>query len=78
MLDRQTLRLRLKHQCRLLPFNVEQIAGHLGFSLLARFMRQCGSIVGLGIDFSIEPLDQSIPMKPCNQCDGVHYLSERK
>ena len=36
-----------------LPFDREQIASHLGFGLLARFMRQCAGVVAFGVDFSI-------------------------
>ncbi len=51
---------------------------HLGFGLLARFMRQCAGVIAFGVDFSIEPLDQRITMQPCEQRDRVRHLGERQ
>ena len=77
MLARQTLFLSGPHQARFLPFDVGQVAHHLGLLLLPRFMRQCGLVIGFACNLAVERSDQRIPAQPCNQQKQVVCFGER-
>jgi hypothetical protein len=59
VLDRQPLMHCAPHQRAFVALDREQVALHLGFLLLARFMRQCGGVVALAVYLCIEPLGRS-------------------
>ena len=67
--DRQVLRLREPNQRDFVPFDGQQVAHHLGLSLLARFVCQRGAIIGLGIDLAVERGDRCPLVQPNDQRD---------
>jgi hypothetical protein len=77
MRARQILRKCCPCQCRFVPFDVEQIAQHFGFRSLPRFVRQCGGVVGFGVNLRIECRDQCRFVQPRDQRDRVRCLMER-
>ena len=76
MLARQTFRLP-EHQRAFIALDRKQIALHLGFGLLARFMRQCGLVVGF-VAIRGRARRSARLVQPCDQRDRVRRLSERK
>ena len=55
----------------------QQITRDLGRLPLARFMRQCGPIIGLGVNLCIESLDQLILVRPCEHSERARRLVDR-
>jgi hypothetical protein len=76
MLNRHPLGLRPPHQRTFVAFDGQQIAHHLGFAPLSRFVGQCGGIVGFAGYLAVQRGDQRITMQPCDQRECVCRFME--
>ena len=76
MFKGKALRLRLPHQRTFVAFDGQQIAHHLGFALLSRFVGQCGGIVGFAGYLAVQRGDQRITMQLCDQRECVCRFME--